>query len=153
MPGGFNVPCSTFSNQTGSTRMKVSGKCAARVSTLPIPRSWPGLLWTAPCETICRTKLITDPETQRILGVGIVGRGAEALIAEGALAVEMGAVVQDLVLTMHPHPTLSETLEEAAAILCGDTTYVLSRNDSSIRPPPAPRSALPEQRTVPGAPP
>jgi dihydrolipoamide dehydrogenase len=51
-----------------------------------------------------------------VVGVGIVGRGAEALIAEGALAVEMGAVARDLALTVHPHPTLSETLGEAAGL-------------------------------------
>ncbi len=65
------------------------------------------------------TKLIFDRKTQRVLGVGLVGRGAENLIAEGALAIEMGAVAQDLALTVHPHPTLSETLSEAADVFLG----------------------------------
>ncbi|MGD8960757.1 MAG: hypothetical protein PVI27_12990 [Desulfobacteraceae bacterium] len=51
-----------------------------------------------------------DPQSERILGIGMVGRSAEALIAEGVLAVEMGALAQDLALTVHAHPTLSETL-------------------------------------------
>ena len=62
------------------------------------------------------TKLIIEPGTERVLGVGIAGRGAGELIAEGALAVEMGARLDDLRLTIHPHPTLSETIMEAAAV-------------------------------------
>jgi dihydrolipoamide dehydrogenase len=60
------------------------------------------------------TKIVFDAESGRVLGVGIVGSGAAELIAEGALAIEMGAVAQDLALTIHPHPTLSETISEAA---------------------------------------
>ncbi len=60
------------------------------------------------------TKLITDAESGRILGVGIVGRGAETMIAEAVVAIEMGAVARDLALAVAPHPTLSETLHEAA---------------------------------------
>ena len=60
------------------------------------------------------TKLIVDPGTERILGVGITGVGAGDMISEGVLAIEMGATVQDLQLTIHPHPTLSETIMEAA---------------------------------------
>jgi dihydrolipoamide dehydrogenase len=73
------------------------------------------------------TKLVIDAETRRILGVGIVGRHAENLIAEGALAVEMGAVAQDLELTQHPHPTLSETLGEAAQLALGGATHLGKR--------------------------
>lgn len=62
------------------------------------------------------TKLIVDPATERILGVGLVGTGAGELIAEGTLAIEMGANATDLGLTIHPHPTLSETLMEAAHV-------------------------------------
>ncbi|HEV8717870.1 MAG TPA: dihydrolipoyl dehydrogenase [Candidatus Binatia bacterium] len=69
------------------------------------------------------TKVIMDPGSQRVLGVGIVGRHAEALIAEGVLAVEMGAVAQDLALTIHPHPTLSETIGEAAELFQGGATH------------------------------
>ena len=59
------------------------------------------------------TKLLIDPATERILGVGIVGSGAGELIAEGVLAIEMGANATDLKLSIHPHPTLTETLMEA----------------------------------------
>jgi dihydrolipoamide dehydrogenase len=70
------------------------------------------------------TKLIIDPETERILGVGIVGSGAGELIAEGALAIEMGALAADLKLTIHPHPTLSETIMEAADVFFGESAHV-----------------------------
>ena len=70
------------------------------------------------------TKLIIDPETERILGVGIVGTGAGELIAEGVLAIEMGANVADLKLTIHPHPTLSETIMESAEVFFGQSTHV-----------------------------
>jgi dihydrolipoamide dehydrogenase len=71
------------------------------------------------------TKLIVDPQTERVLGVGIVGHGAGELIAEGVLAVEMGATVKDLALTVHPHPTLSETLMEAAEAFYGHATHAI----------------------------
>jgi dihydrolipoamide dehydrogenase len=71
------------------------------------------------------TKIISDPETQRVLGMGIVGRDAEGLISEGALAIEMGAQLEDLALTIHPHPTLSETLAETAEIYLGLATHML----------------------------
>lgn len=73
------------------------------------------------------TKLILEPETGRILGVGIVGVGAGELIAEGALAVEMGVHAEDLGGTMHPHPTLSETLMESAELFLGKATHVYKR--------------------------
>ena len=60
---------------------------------------------------------------RRVLGMGIVGAGAGELIAEGVLAVEMGAVVSDLKLTIHPHPTLSETVMETAEIFFGQSTH------------------------------
>jgi dihydrolipoamide dehydrogenase len=68
------------------------------------------------------TKLIIEPETERILGVGIVGVCAGDMIAEGTLAIEMGAVVKDLELTIHPHPTLSETMMFAAELFYGHAT-------------------------------
>ena len=68
------------------------------------------------------TKLVIDPRSERILGVGLVGPGAGELIAEGALAIEMGALAKDLALTIHPHPTLSETLMEAADVFFGQST-------------------------------
>ena len=70
------------------------------------------------------TKLILDPESERLLGVGIVGSGAGELIAEGVLAIEMGATADDLKLTIHPHPTLSETLMESAEVFFGQSTHV-----------------------------
>jgi dihydrolipoamide dehydrogenase len=68
------------------------------------------------------TKLIIDPKTERILGVGIVGVGAGDLIAEGVLAIEMAALAGDLELTIHPHPTLSETVMQAAEVFFGTST-------------------------------
>jgi dihydrolipoamide dehydrogenase len=76
------------------------------------------------------TKLILDPETERILGVGIVGHGAGELISEGMLAVEMGATARDLAETVHPHPTLSETLMEAAEVYFGHATHTFVRKKS-----------------------
>ncbi|HMS33099.1 MAG TPA: dihydrolipoyl dehydrogenase [Ignavibacteria bacterium] len=70
------------------------------------------------------TKLILDPKTERILGMGIVGPGAGDLIAEGVLAVEMGANATDLKLSIHPHPTLSETIMEAAEVFYGQSTHM-----------------------------
>jgi dihydrolipoamide dehydrogenase len=70
------------------------------------------------------TKLIIEPETERILGIGICGPGAGELIAEGALAIEMGANATDLKMTIHPHPTLSETVMEAAEVFFGQSTHM-----------------------------
>jgi dihydrolipoamide dehydrogenase len=70
------------------------------------------------------TKLIIDPETERVLGVGIVGAGAGELIAEGVLAIEMGALANDVALTIHPHPTLSETVMESAEVFYGTSTHI-----------------------------
>jgi dihydrolipoamide dehydrogenase len=70
------------------------------------------------------TKLVLDPESGRVLGVGLCGAGAGELIAEGVLAVEMGAVAEDLAASIHPHPTLSETVMEAAELFGGQTTHL-----------------------------
>jgi dihydrolipoamide dehydrogenase len=77
------------------------------------------------------TKLIIDPDKERILGVGIVGVGAGELISEGALAIEMGATARDLAETVHPHPTLSETLMEAAEVFYGTATHTLAARRES----------------------
>jgi dihydrolipoamide dehydrogenase len=77
------------------------------------------------------TKLIIEPDTERILGVGIVGHGAGELIAEGVLAVEMAATAKDLALTVHPHPTLSETMMEAAEVFYGYATHTYSRKPAA----------------------
>ena len=70
------------------------------------------------------TKLLLDPATERILGIGIVGPGAGELIAEGVLAIEMGANATDLKLSVHPHPTLTETVMESAEVFFGQATHV-----------------------------
>ncbi len=78
------------------------------------------------------TKLILEPGTERLLGVGIVGHGAGELISEGALAVEMGATARDLAETVHPHPTLSETLMECAESFYGTSTHLFQRRSSKM---------------------
>jgi dihydrolipoamide dehydrogenase len=70
------------------------------------------------------TKLIIDPKTERVLGMGVVGAGAGELIAEGVLAVEMAALAKDIALTIHPHPTLSETVMNSAEVFFGDATDI-----------------------------
>jgi dihydrolipoamide dehydrogenase len=70
------------------------------------------------------TKLIFDPESEQLLGIGLVGPGAGELIAEGVLAIEMGANATDLKLSIHPHPTLTETLMESAEVFFGQATHV-----------------------------
>ncbi|HTZ97385.1 MAG TPA: dihydrolipoyl dehydrogenase [Terriglobales bacterium] len=70
------------------------------------------------------TKLIFDPKTERVLGVGIVGVNAGEMISEGVLAIEMAATATDLELTIHPHPTLSETVMESAEMFFGTSTDV-----------------------------
>jgi dihydrolipoamide dehydrogenase len=70
------------------------------------------------------TKVLIDPATERILGVGLVGSGAGELIAEAVMAIEMGATASDLKLSIHPHPTLTETLMEAGEVFFGQATHV-----------------------------
>ena len=70
------------------------------------------------------TKLLIDPQTERVLGMAIVGVGAGELIAEGVLAVEMGSLASDVGLSIHPHPTLSETVMESADSFLGTSTHV-----------------------------
>jgi dihydrolipoamide dehydrogenase len=72
------------------------------------------------------TKLIIDKETERVLGIGIVGHGAGELIAEGVVVVEMRGNVRDLAECVHPHPTLSETIMEAAEVFYGQATHTYS---------------------------
>ncbi|KJS28772.1 MAG: dihydrolipoamide dehydrogenase [Desulfatitalea sp. BRH_c12] len=76
------------------------------------------------------TKIIVEPQSGRIIGAGIVGRQAEALIAEAVLAIEMGALAEDMALSLHPHPTLSETQEEAAELFLGNATRRVLRGES-----------------------
>jgi dihydrolipoamide dehydrogenase len=70
------------------------------------------------------TKLVIDPQTERVLGMGIAGESAGELISEGVLAVEMAALAADVALTVHPHPTLSETIMEAAEAFYGTATSI-----------------------------
>ncbi len=73
------------------------------------------------------TKLVLEPGTERVLGVGMVGAGAGELIAEGVLAIEMGARATDLQLAIHAHPTLSETVMESAEVFFGQSPHFTSR--------------------------
>ena len=73
------------------------------------------------------TKMLIDPESDRVLGVGIVGAGAGELISEAVLALEMGATAEDIALTVHPHPTLSETLMECAEAFYGHATHTVTK--------------------------
>lgn len=70
------------------------------------------------------TKVVIDPETERVLGVGIVGPNAGDLISEAVLAIEMGATVDDIARSIHPHPTLSETVAFAAETFHGTATEI-----------------------------
>lgn len=73
------------------------------------------------------TKILVDPASKRVLGWGIAGPGAGELISEGVLAVEMGAVAEDVALSIHPHPTLSETIMEASEGIYGHATHTYGR--------------------------
>jgi dihydrolipoamide dehydrogenase len=73
------------------------------------------------------TKMVIDPKNGQILGLGIVGRDAGEMISEGVLAVEMGALAQDVALSIHPHPTLSESEGEAAEAFLGSATHILAK--------------------------
>jgi len=77
------------------------------------------------------TKMIVDPETDRVLGVGICGSGAGELIAEAVLAMEMGATAADIALSIHPHPTLSETLMECADVYYGHATHTFTKKKAA----------------------
>jgi dihydrolipoamide dehydrogenase len=93
-----------------------------KVTRFPWRASGRALTMNAPAGL---TKMVLEPDTGRILGVGIVGHEAGELIAEGVLAIEMAAVATDLALSIHPHPTLTEMLEESAAAFLGHPTHIL----------------------------
>ena len=76
------------------------------------------------------TKLVLDAESGRVLGVGICGVGAGELVAEGVLAIEMGAMAEDVAASIHPHPTLSETVMEAAETFHGQATHLFTSKTS-----------------------
>ncbi|HLZ54117.1 MAG TPA: dihydrolipoyl dehydrogenase [Verrucomicrobiae bacterium] len=73
------------------------------------------------------TKMLIDPVTERVLGVGICGAGAGELISEAVVAIEMGATAEDIAWSVHPHPTLSETLMECAEAFYGHATHTVSK--------------------------
>ena len=77
------------------------------------------------------TKMIIDPETNRLLGVGICGAGAGELIAEATLAMQMGATAEDIALTVHAHPTLSETVMECAEVFFGHATHTFTKKKAA----------------------
>ncbi len=70
------------------------------------------------------TKFLIDPDSERVLGVGVVGAGAGELIAEGVLAIEMGCSARDIADSIHPHPTLSETMAFANEAFLGSATEI-----------------------------
>ena len=72
-------------------------------------------------------KIIARKDNEEILGMHIVGNGASDLISEGALAIEMGAVLRDLALTIHPHPTLSESIMESAGAALKEAVHIINR--------------------------
>jgi hypothetical protein len=88
----------------------------------------PDLIWSA-----LHDSARIEQETERILGVGIVGSGAGELISEGVLAIEMGATVRDLAESVHPHPTLSETIMEAAEFYYGHSAHAFTKRTPSLQ--------------------
>jgi dihydrolipoamide dehydrogenase len=75
-------------------------------------------------------KRLLDPESGRILGLGITGKNTEGLISEGVLAMEMGALAEDVGVSIHPHPTLSETVGESAEMFVGSVTHHMPKKSS-----------------------
>jgi dihydrolipoamide dehydrogenase len=88
------------------------------------------------------TKLIIDPESGRILGAAMAGTDAGSLVAEATLAVEMGAVARDLELTIHPHPTLSETIMEAAEIFTAMQPMCIAERENTTDEIQVPRNII-----------
>lgn len=99
-----------------------AAKAGKTVKVLKFPWSWSGRAMTLD-RTEGLTKLIVDPESERLLGVGLVGPGCGEMLAEAMVAIEMGASVRDLAMTMHAHPTLSETIGEAAEAFHGASVH------------------------------
>ena len=86
------------------------------------------LLASGRARTLGRTegmvKIMSDPDSGRVLGVGMVGPHVSELIAEGTLAVQLGATVEDIMVTIHPHPTVSEAIMEAAEVAAGMPIHI-----------------------------
>jgi dihydrolipoamide dehydrogenase len=133
---GVTIPAVVFTDPElawcGLTEAEAKEKgIEVRVSKFPWAASGRALSFD---RTDGLTKLIIEPETERILGVGIVGVGAGELISEAVLAVEMGATAKDIALTVHPHPTLSETLMEAAEAFYGQATHTFAKRKPEPQP-------------------
>ncbi len=92
------------------------------IKVLKFPWAWSGRAMTLG-RTEGLTKVIADPETERVLGVGLVGVGAGEMLGEGMLAIEMAATARDIAMTMHAHPTLLETIGEAAEMYYGASVH------------------------------
>ncbi len=106
--------------------MRTIGRTARR---LRCPRKYSGRTLTIDAPDGL-TKMIVDAETERILGIGIVGRDAEGIIAESILAMEISALAVDVALTIHAHTTLAETEGETAEIFLGSATHIVSAKKS-----------------------
>ena len=78
------------------------------------------------------TKILVDPDTDTVLGVGMVGAGAGELVAEGVLAIEMGCSARDIAETIHPHPTLGETLAFSAENYFGLATEIYRPRSEAV---------------------
>jgi dihydrolipoamide dehydrogenase len=109
------------------------GLTEAEAKAKEIPYKVAKFPWTASGRALCFqkpdgiTKLIIDPESERVLGIGICGQNAGEMISEGVLAIEMGATAKDLAESVHPHPTLSETIMECAELYYGYATHAYSK--------------------------
>jgi dihydrolipoamide dehydrogenase len=107
---------------TGITEVEAKDQ-GMKVKVGKFPLSALGRAWTLD-KTDGLVKVIADTENGLVLGIGMVGPHASELISEGTLALEMGATLEDLMVTIHPHPTLSEALNEAAEVAAGAPTHV-----------------------------
>jgi dihydrolipoamide dehydrogenase len=133
---GVTIPAVVFTDPElawcGLTEAEAKAKgIEVQISKFPWAASGRALTFDRPDGL---TKLIIDPETERILGVGIVGYGAGELISEGVLAIEMGATAKDIALTVHPHPTLSETIMEAGEAFYGQATHIFAKRKLERQP-------------------
>jgi len=128
-PNKYIIPAVVFTDPEiawcGLTETEAKEKgIAIKVARFPWAASGRALTYDRPDGL---TKLIIDPATERVLGAGISGHGAGELIGEMVLAVEMGATAYDVASSIHPHPTLSETLMESGEVFYGQATHTFTR--------------------------
>jgi len=128
-PNKYIIPAVVFTDPEiawcGLTETEAKEKgIAVKVAKFPWAASGRALTYDRPDGL---TKLIIDPTTERVLGAGICGHGAGELIGEMVFAVEMGATAYDVALSIHPHPTLSETLMESGEVFYGHATHTFTR--------------------------